>query len=312
MSNDLKGMKIVVLKGGPGSEREVSLATARGVADALRSLGAEVVEMAISDEQFTLPPDTDLAFNAIHGTFGEDGELQRVLDARGVAYTGEGEEGSRLAFDKIESKIRFEERGVPTPKFETLANAANGERPQMSPPFVVKAPREGSSVGIYIVKTPEEIDGALREGARLSSRLLIEEFVAGRELTVGVLGDLALPIIEILPKEGFYDFNNKYPFLNPQAHGAATHTCPAHLDAATTQRVQELALAAHRALDLEVYSRVDFLLAEDGRLVVLEVNTIPGMTPVSLLPEAAAAAEISYPELCKRIIELSKLKRKTE
>lgn len=305
MSGELSGKRIAVLKGGPGSERAVSLATAEGVENALRGMGATVIGVDVRDENFALPEEVDLAFNAIHGTLGEDGELQRILDARGVAYTGEGEQGSRLAFDKIETKQRFVERGIPTAKFEILAN---GERPALPLPYVVKAPREGSSVGIYIVKSEAEIDGALREASRLADRLLIEEYVAGRELTVGVLGDLALPIIEILPKEGFYDFNNKYPFLNPQANGAATHLCPAPLDDALTKKVQEMALAAHRALGLETYSRVDFLLTETGRLVVLEINTIPGMTPVSLLPEAAKAAGIGYAELCLRIIGLSKNK----
>lgn len=318
MSDELAGKRIAVLKGGPGSERTVSLATAAGVENALREIGAEVIGVDVCDEHFTLPENMDFAFNAIHGTLGEDGELQRILDARGVIYTGEGERGSRLAFDKIETKQRFVECGIPTAEFEIFANGELGKRPALPLPYVVKAPREGSSVGIYIVKSEAEIDGALREASRLANRLLIEEYVEGRELTVGVLGDLALPIIEILPKEGFYDFNNKYPFLNPQAdktkgangtNGGATHFCPAPLDEALTKKVQEMALAAHRALGLETYSRVDFLLTESGRLVVLEINTIPGMTPTSLLPEAAKAAGIGYAELCLRIIDLSKNKR---
>ena len=144
---------------------------------------------------------------------------------------------------------------------------------------------------------------------RFGRDILVEKFVPGRELTVGVLGDQALPIIEIIPKGGFYDFTNKYPFLNPQAGGSAQHVCPAAIYPQKTAEIQQLALKAHRALGLEVYSRVDMILADDGGMYVLEANTIPGMTEASLLPEAAAAAGISYSELCYRIIELSHRKK---
>jgi len=294
--------RIAVLKGGPGSERAVSLASAAGVAGALRELGAEVQEIDVSGPGFELPEGIDLAFNIIHGTFGEDGQLQRELEAHGIPYTGEGVRGSELAFDKLQSKARFVERGVPTAKFEIVPA---GVTPSMPLPFVLKAPCEGSSVGVFIVKTPEEIPPAVAEAARYARELLVEEFVEGRELTVGILGDLALPIIEIRPRVGFYDFANKYPFLDPSGKGSADHFCPAALDAQTTARVQQTALAAHRALDLEVYSRVDVLLRPNGEPVVLEINTIPGMTQASLLPEAAAAAGIPYPRLCERIAELS-------
>lgn len=305
MSNFSK-QHIALLKGGPGSERDVSLASAAGVAGALRELGADVVEIDVRDASFELPADVTCVFNIIHGTFGEDGSLQAVLEQRGVPYTGEGVECSRMAFDKIETKKRFVERGVPTPGFEVIKT---GERPQIPVPYVVKAPRQGSSVGVSIVQTPDQVEGALRECGQYDEVLLVEQFVSGRELTVGILGDQALPIIEICPKQGFYDFKNKYPFLNPQAAGA-THLCPAPMDDATTRMVQEVAMKAHRALDLEVYSRVDVLLTADGKPFVLEINTIPGMTQASLLPEAAAAAGIGYAALCGKILELSLARRK--
>ena len=175
---------------------------------------------------------------------------------------------------------------------------------------MIKAPKEGSSVGVYIVKSHDELVSSLEQAWKFGGELLVEEFIAGRELTVGIVGDLALPVIEIRPLKDFYNFDNKYPFLNPNAAGA-DHLCPAPLDAAITKLVQDTALAAHRALDLEVYSRVDILLTDAGLPFVLEVNTIPGMTPVSLLPEAAAAMGISYAELCRRIIELSIAARPT-
>jgi D-alanine-D-alanine ligase len=295
--------KIAVLMGGPGSEREVSLATARGVSKALRSLGAEVLDVDVRDQSFHLPDDVDLAFLTIHGTFGEDGSLQKILEDRGIPYTGDGVEESRTAFDKIRSKEKFRAHGVTTPLWEVIRL---GQRPTIPLPIVVKPPREGSTVGVIIVKSERELALAIAEAAKYDHELLVEEFIAGRELTVGILGDQALPILEIIPKGGFYDFTNKYPFLNPQAGGGAEHVCPAKIDQKKTKEIQELALRAHRSLGLQVYSRVDVLLPEDGAATVLELNTIPGMTEASLLPEAAAAAGVSYVDLCRRIIELSR------
>ena len=306
MPLDLTDKKIAVLMGGPGSERRVSLASGAGVSKALREIGAAVTEVDVADEHFVVPPETEIAFNVIHGTFGEDGQLQRILGQRGIAYTGEGVAGSELAIDKIATKQRLLERGVPTAKFEILKNGAN---PTLPLPFVIKAPREGSSVGVYIIHEAGKVAEAMAEAAKYGE-LLVEQFIKGRELTVGVVGDQALPIIEIVAKKDFYNFENKYPFLNPNAAGAE-HFCPAALGEEITRRIQQLALAAHRALDLEVYSRVDFLLTEQDEPFVLEVNTIPGMTPSSLLPEAAAAVGISYPELCRRIVELSLARQRT-
>ena len=295
--------KIAVLMGGPGSEREVSLATGRGVAKALRSLGAEVIEIDVRNEDFQLPNDVDLAFITIHGTFGEDGQIQKILERRGIAYTGEGVTTSEIAFDKTRTKERFLEHGVTTPPWEVIHA---GERPTIPLPIVVKTPRQGSTVGVVIVKNENELESAINEASKYDRELLIEKFVAGRELTIGVLGDQALPILEIIPKGGFYDFNNKYPFLNPQAGGGAEHVCPANIDAKKTKEIQELALRAFRAAGLQVYARVDAILSETGQPFILEINNIPGMTETSLLPEAAAAVGISYTDLCARIIALSR------
>src|SRR5947209_16943256 len=295
--------KIAVLMGGPGSERDVSLATGSGVSKALRSLGADVVDVDVRDKNFQLPKDVDLAFLTIHGTFGEDGTLQKILEDRGVPYTGEGIEGSRTAFDKFLSKEKFREHNVVTPEWEVIEL---GQRPKISVPLVLKPPCQGSTVGVVIVKKESELDSAMVEAGKYDRKLLVEKFVSGRELTIGILGDQALPILEIIPKGGFYDFNTKYPFLNPQAGASAEHVCPARIDSILTKKIQELALAAFRALGLVVYGRVDVLLTEQGEPFVLEVNTIPGMTEASLLPEGAAAAGIGYPDLCLRIIELSR------
>jgi D-alanine-D-alanine ligase len=295
--------KIAVLMGGPSAEREVSLATGRGISKALRSLGADVVDVDVRNAKFELPSDVEFAFIALHGTFGEDGQIQQILEERGVAYTGEGIKGSRVAFDKIRSKEKFREHGVRTPEWETIGAH---QRPSMQLPIVVKAPRQGSTVGVCIVKKRDELEPAIAEAAKYDDELLIEKFVPGRELTIGILGDQALPILEIIPKGGFYDFTNKYPFLNPQAGGAAEHICPAKIEPEKTKEIQELALRAFRALGLRVYSRVDVILSRTGEPFVLEINTIPGMTEASLLPEAAAAAGISYVDLCRRVIALSR------
>lgn len=294
--------KIAVLMGGPGSERDVSLATGRGVAKALRSLGRDVTEVDVHGSDFTLPDDIELAFLTIHGTFGEDGQIQQILEDRGVRYTGEGVAGSALAFDKIRSKEMFRQHGVTTPHWQTISV---GQHPTIPIPVVIKAPRQGSTVGVHIIRNERDIDAAIADASTYDRELLVEKFVPGRELTVGILGDQVLPIIEIIPKGGFYDFTNKYPFLNPSAGGAAEHVCPAKIDPEKTEEVQQLALRAFRALGLEVYARVDVLLPDDGVPTVLEANTIPGMTEASLLPEAAAVAGITYPQLCARIIELS-------
>src|ERR1051325_11502057 len=297
--------KIAVLMGGPGSEREVSLATGRGVTKALRSLGVEVAEIDVRDENFKLPDDIDLAFITIHGTFGEDGQIQKILEQRGIAYTGDDASASEVAWDKVRTKEKFREHGVETPSWEVIHA---GEQPTIGVPLVVKPAKEGSTVGIAIVKNENELEAGIAQASKYDRELLIERFVSGRELTIGILGDQALPIIEITPKGGFYDFNNKYPFLNPQAGGGAKHVCPANIGAEKTNEVQQLALRAFRAAGLKVYGRVDVILPDTGPATVLEVNTIPGMTEASLLPEAAAAAGIGYADLCARIIALSQLR----
>jgi D-alanine-D-alanine ligase len=300
MNSFLFEKKIAVLCGGPGSEREVSLRSGSGVAKALRSLGADAFTLDVQNGDFHLPVGTEFVFNALHGTFGEDGTIQAILDQRGVVYTGEGVRGSRLAFDKIESKKRFIEYGVPTAPYVTIRK---GEIPDLPIPYVVKVPCQGSSVGVYIVKSFAEREPALAKAFALADNLLVEAFVGGRELTVGVLGERTLPIIEIRPKGGFYSYENKYTWSN--RGGAAEHECPATLSHAQRELVESASLAAHRALGLEIYSRVDVILQESGEPTVLEVNTIPGMTETSLLPEAAAAAGISMARLCEYIVQMS-------
>lgn len=302
MKKELENLHLVVLMGGPGSEREVSLRSGAAVANALAAGGYRVTPREVHGTRVDLPPDAGLCVNMIHGTFGEDGELQSLLDARGIAYTGEGAAGSRLAFDKLASKTVFARGDIPTPGWEKISA---GQKPSLPLPFVVKAPREGSSVGVHIVREERELDAALRDCESLDREILVEEFIAGRELTVGVVGDRALAVVEIRPRDGFYDYAHKY------TKGASEYFCPAPLDEDTAAGVREVALRAHRALGLEVYSRVDVLLRRDASPFVLEANTIPGMTETSLLPKAAAASGTGFLELCEEICLLSLRKSRT-
>jgi len=299
-SGILKGMTVALLKGGPGKERAVSLRSATAVAKALQICGAEVHEIDVTGPKFDLPEGTELAFNIIHGTFGEDGQVQEILSQRGITYTGEGINGSRTAFDKIRTKECFDRAGVPTSTWHSIRA---GESPRLQLPYVVKAPQQGSSVGVHIIRKPESLASALEDCFKYGDEVLVEAFFPGRELTVGILGKAALPVVEIVPKDGFYDYDNKY------TSGASEYFVPAPLSPELALRIQETALAAHHALDLEVYSRVDILLAPDGSMSVLEINTIPGMTELSLLPKAAAVAGLDYSSLCEEIAGLSMAKK---
>ncbi len=300
----LNHKKITLVMGGPGSERLVSLASGKGVSEALCSLGADVTEVDVTGPEFLIPEGTEVVFNVIHGTFGEDGQLQQILENKGVPYTGAGVVSSALAFDKLPSKVRFVTAGVPTPDYQIVKLPAGPEAVTLPLPVCVKPPREGSSVGVHLVHEVSELAAALTDCAKFGSEALVEALIVGKELTVGILGDQALPVVHIKPRSGFYDISNKYPWMN-DGKGGTDYVCPAELSPATTQRVQAAALAAHQALGVEVYSRVDVLLDEAENAYVLEVNTIPGMTSSSLLPKAARAIGIEYPELCARIIELS-------
>lgn len=296
-----------MLQGGPGNEREVSLMSAKCVRSALEAAGAEVYEVDVRGDDFVLREGTDLGFNVIHGTYGEDGGLQAELERRGVAYTGAGTGASRLAFDKIESKQRFVAAGVPTPGSETVRK---GEEVTFKAPVVVKPPREGSSVGVHIVVDDAGVAAALEDVWSYGDEALVEVFVEGRELTMGVFDGTALPVVEIKPRGGFYDMNNKYPWMG--GGGGSDYVCPAEIGEEESEKVQVAGLAAHVALGIEVYSRVDLLLDAAGEVYVLEVNTIPGMTESSLLPKSAAAAGFDFKVLCSRIAELSLKLRKPE
>jgi D-alanine-D-alanine ligase len=292
-------LHITVMLGGPSAEREVSLRSGVAVAGALRLRGHVVSELDPQDANWVLPEKTDVVFLALHGTYGEDGTVQRQLEKLGVPYTGCDAEASRIAFDKLLTKQSCIEQGVPTAKFLVADSAETPWPLGWQPPLVVKPLRQGSSVGLQFVNRVDEWHTALAESLRFDSEVLVEEKIIGRETTVGILDGKALPVVEVRPKTGSYDYKTKY------TAGASDYFCPADFDAATTRQIQNAALGAFKAIGGRDYSRVDVMVRVDGSPVVLEVNTLPGMTETSLLPKAAAAMGIDFAELCQRMIELA-------
>ena len=292
-------LNIVVMLGGPSAEREVSLRTGAAVARALRSLGHEVAELDPQTPDWTLPPETDVVFLALHGTYGEDGTVQKQLDEIGVPYTGCDAEASRVAFDKVLTKQRCVAAAVPTAPYRTVDSPRALFPANLPLPVVVKPSRQGSSVGLQFVEHIEDWPAALAASLKFDSEVLVEEKIAGRETTVGILGGQVLPVVEVRPKAGSYDYHNKY------TSGATEYFCPAEFDAATTQRIQADALGAFHDVGGRDYARVDVMVRADGSPVVLEVNTLPGMTETSLLPKAAAAVGIDFAGLCQRMVDLA-------
>jgi D-alanine-D-alanine ligase len=290
---------ITVMLGGPSAEREVSLRSGAAVAKALRSLGHTVHELDPKTDDWRIPPGTGVVFLALHGTYGEDGTVQKRLEEIGIPYTGCDAEASRVGFNKVLTKQRCVAAAVPTAKFVVI-DSPNAPWPRgWNPPVVLKPVCQGSSVGLQFVDRVSDWPNALTEALRYDSKVLVEERIQGREVTVGILGDQVLPLVEVRPKKGVLDYQNKY------TPGATEYFCPAPLDEATTRKAQDAGLGAFRAIGGRDYARVDVMLRPSGDPVVLEINTLPGMTETSLLPKAAAAAGIDYPALCQRMVELA-------
>lgn len=296
-------LKLVVLLGGPSAEREVSLRSGAAVAGALESLGHAVTRIDPVPGALALPPDTDAVFIALHGTYGEDGQVQAELDRLGVPYTGCDATASRLAFDKVLTKLRCLERNIPTARFFTVTSPAAPWPADWKPPVVVKPVRQGSSVGLAFVNDVVEWPAALRQGFQHGDELLIEERIVGREVTVGILAGEPLPVVEVRPRAGEYDYANKY------TPGRTEYLCPAPFDAGVTRRIQQAGFGAFLSVGGRDYGRVDVMVANDCDPYVLEVNTLPGMTETSLLPKAAAAAGLDYEQLCQRMVDLALQRR---
>jgi D-alanine-D-alanine ligase len=301
----MKQLKIAVLMGGPSAERPVSLRSGAAVVNALTATGAKVRPIDIQEAKFVIPRDVDVAFIALHGTFGEDGTLQLMLEDSGIAYTGSGPEASSWAFDKIVSKAKFREAGIPTPKCEVFDRARCDLKrlAKLGFPLVIKPSRQGSSVGVSIVQEEADLEEACQIAWRYDHHLLAEQFIAGRELTVGIFDGHALPVIEIQPKHDFFTYEAKY------TKGQTEYLVPAPLDKDIEAQVKAVALRAHDCLGCRDYSRVDLILGERNQLFVLEVNTIPGFTETSLVPKAARAAGIEFRDLCARLVQMALARR---
>ncbi len=294
--------KVAVVMGGRSAEREVSIQTGSGVLRALQTLGYDAKSLDY-DERFVdaireIAP--DVVFNALHGPSGEDGQIQGVLEHLGFAFTGSGVEASALAMDKHLTKKLLAAEGLPTAVWD-LFDLSGGTLPllpgSLDLPLVVKPRNEGSSAGVTIVRTPEQWTNAMIAMAKTYSHVMAEEFLEGREFTVGVLGEEALPVVEIVSnRDEFYSYAAKY------APGGSTHVVPAKIDHDLAARMQMLALSVHRLIGLRDYSRTDFIVSKEGRPHILEVNSLPGLTKTSTIPEACAAVGIGYEALVDRLI----------
>jgi D-alanine-D-alanine ligase len=308
---NLKDKVIGVLMGGISAEREVSLRSGAAVQKALTGLGYNVRLIDLTSESVRSLSDEklDVAFIALHGRFGEDGTVQGMLELLRLPYTGSSHVSSAVAMNKLFAKEIMKYNDIPVTPFVTFSideYIKRGYDDFISElPVVVKPMNEGSSVGISLVREVDELKHALELAFAYDDTILIEKYIKAREIQVGVLNNEALGVIEIIPKNEFYDFEAKY------TDGGAEHVFPAKLDEKTYERAMALGLKAHMALGCSGASRVDFLLDEGGNFFLLEVNTLPGMTEVSLLPEIAAGVGIPFPELCERILKSARLNVKS-
>ena len=335
-------MNIALIAGGISSEREVSLTSCRAILKALRENGhkvkvvdpiygaeevseevifrdlvskeypsKEVMEKLLKESKkkviecinSNLFDDIDIAFLGLHGKYGEDGRIQTLLDLRGIKYTGSDILSSAVAMDKNVTKMVFRNFDIPTADWIVLSSKdeinINEILSKINLPFVIKPNDEGSTVGLTIVKKESEIKDAIELGFRYTDKIMIEKYVKGKELTVSIVGDIAYPLIEIKPKEGFYDYHHKY------TKGMTEYICPAEIDEKISKKAQEIALKAYHSLGCSVYSRVDFLLTDKDELFCLEVNTLPGMTALSLVPKAVGVMGMAFNDLIENIIRLS-------
>lgn len=309
----VKGKRIGVLMGGPSRERDISMKSGRAVCRALESNGIKPVPLELMKAS-TLNgysghvldmirlSNIDVAFIALHGEFGEDGRVQEILEDLGIPYTGSRVEASTLGMDKIESKAIFKSRGIPTPRYKVVTDkcrplGAKEYFESLGSPLVIKPSGEGSSIGLSIIESEKEFTEALNKALEHGGRAVIEEYIAGREITVGILEDKALHVVEIIPSKRFFDFEAKYQ------KGMTEYRVPAEIEKEVCDVSQKIALESHNALGARFFSRVDMILTKDSIPMVLEVNTIPGLTETSLLPKAAQAVGIDFNQLVVKILE---------
>lgn len=297
-SEELKRKRIGVLMGGFSPEKEISFKTGKAILRALLEKNYQVLSIEVDGSlaEQLLKENIEIAFIALHGPLGEDGSVQGLLEVMGIPYTGSCVLASALAMNKIMAKKIFCYHQLPTPQFQTIFYGSDLAMVTLPLPVVVKPACGGSTIGTSIVSSPSELDAALREAAQYDQELLIEEYIDGVDITVGVLNGEYLPPIEIVPKSGFYSYESKY------TPGKTEYIIPARLSQETTEKAQTLGLTAYRALQCSGAARVDFRADRHGNLTILEVNTIPGLTEMSLLPMAAAHTGIDFPTLVEKIL----------
>lgn len=293
-----KFKRVAVLKGGYSKEREVSIHSGDAVANGLRQAGYLVDEIDVNGSDFGVPDGVEAAFIALHGEFGEDGQIQRVLEGRQIPYTGAGPDASWVAFSKNLSKNILVRNAISTPAYEILRE---GQKRTMPLPVVVKPVRQGSSFGVHRVMSEDAWDDCRMEAMSYNGEVIVEQYIEGRELTVGIVGAEVLPVVEIRAPEGNYNYVAKY------TKGVTEYLVPAPLKPEEGELCRRLARATFHALNCRGIARIDIRMMDDGRAYVLELNTIPGFTETSLLPKAAKAAGYSFPVLCARIIEMATL-----
>ncbi|MFA5090144.1 MAG: D-alanine--D-alanine ligase [Candidatus Omnitrophota bacterium] len=301
--------RIGVLMGGPSTERRISLKSGTAVYECLKAKGLDVVainiktDKVVDNARLIRRHNIDCAFIALHGRFGEDGKMQRILDLLGIPYTGSGVLASSLAIDKVASRKIFQQHGLMVPGYKVLEKKRyglkKGVRTCFSLPVVVKPATHGSSIGLTLVNDNKGLPAAIKEAFSFDERIIIEEYIGGREVTVGILAQEALPAIEIIPKSKFFDYVAKY---HP---GMTEYIVPAKVDKHSARAIRHAALKAHKSLGCFGCSRVDMILDNKGNVFVLEVNTIPGFTSTSLLPKAAQAKGIDFFALCLKLLQLA-------
>jgi len=307
-----KSLKIGVISGGISSEREISLLTGKNIYQSLLESGYNSLFIDLKDDFYSKLKEINLAFLAVHGRYGEDGTAQGLLELMKIPYTGSGVLASAIAINKVMSKKILIYENIPTPEYIEL-NSASGEdlkemvsviEKKFDYPIIVKPNSEGSTIGVNIVQKKDQLKHAVKEAIKYDNKILVEEYIKGRELTVSIIGrePVALPIIEIKPKSGFYDYKSKY------TKNMTQYIVPAELDKKVANRVSEMALKCHRVLECSGISRVDFILDDTGNAYVFELNTMPGMTATSLVPKAAKAAGIDFALLVEIILDSASLK----
>lgn len=327
-------IKIVLLVGGSSTERIISKRSSKSIYEALVKLGydvalidpaygknqPDVIEKFFSEEDFYPVSEKNyveafnlevfnqcnLVFIGLHGRWGEDGTVQALFDMKGIKYTGSKMLSSAVTMDKILSKILFDKFNIPTPKWVSISNKnfdteeiKNQIAEKISYPIVIKPNDQGSTVGLSIVKEESQLDEALQLAAKYSDKILIEEFIEGREITVGIVGQTVYPVLEIVPSHEIYDYDCKY------TSGMSQYIVPAEIDEDVSTQLKEISLKAFNALECEGYARLDYRLTSDNKFYLLEINTLPGMTSLSLLPKMAKAANVSFEELINQIVKLS-------